>query len=213
MARELRSPDARARAALPWREIVCAAAASETLADPEEPAKAQTETAYGDILRPSRSPNALARQPTEVERTMDVKNAVVPEPEQIQSLSEPGRGGPIFMVNLLKFKDRAEYPDGRETDLTGRQAYDIYGQQVIGHLAAVGGKPVFAGDVTQLLLGEVEELWDEVAIAMYPDRAAMRDMIMNPAYQQSAIHRSAGLAGQLNIETVVPSGFDLSNPE
>jgi len=138
---------------------------------------------------------------------MDVENAVVPTPQQIQTLSEPGRGGPIFMLNLLKFKQRAEYPDGRECDLTGREAYDLYGKEVVAHLAKVGGKPIFAGDVTQLLLGNVEELWDEVAIAMYPDRAAMLRMITDPAYQQSAIHRAAGLEGQLNIETVLPSGL------
>ena len=34
------------------------------------------------------------------------------------------------MVNLLKFRDRAVYKDGRETDLSGREAYEIYGQAV-----------------------------------------------------------------------------------
>jgi uncharacterized protein (DUF1330 family) len=51
------------------------------------------------------------------------------------------------------------------------------------------------------MLGEVEELWDWVAIAEYPSRKAMLEMIMNSEYQKSEEHRSAGLAGQLNIET------------
>jgi uncharacterized protein (DUF1330 family) len=138
---------------------------------------------------------------------MNVENAVVPTPEQIKTLSDPGHGGAIFMLNLLKFKQRAEYPDGRECNLTGREAYDLYGREVVAHLAKVGGKPIFVGDVTQLLLGSVEELWDEVAIAMYPNRAAMLRMLMDPEYQQSTIHRAAGLEGQLNIETVLPSGL------
>ena len=41
---------------------------------------------------------------------------------------------PIFMVNLLKFKEKAKYPDKRETDLTGKEAYAIYGKEVVGHL-------------------------------------------------------------------------------
>ena len=51
------------------------------------------------------------------------------------------------------------------------------------------------------MLGEVEDLWDQVAIAMYPNRRAMLKMISDPDYIKSAQHRVAGLAGQLNIET------------
>ena len=135
---------------------------------------------------------------------MNVENAVIPTAEQIDELREDGPGGPIYMVNLLKFKPKAEYEDGRATDLTGQEAYGIYGQEVTAHLAKVGGKPVLAGQVTGLRLGVVEDLWDVVAIAMYPNRKAMFTMVMDPAYQKSAEHRAAGLEGQLNIEMVMP---------
>jgi len=65
----------------------------------------------------------------------------------------------------------------------------------------VGGSFVFSGSINRLMLGEVEELWDAVAIARYPSRKAMLQMMMDPAYQESEKHRSAGLKGQLNIET------------
>ena len=68
-------------------------------------------------------------------------------------------------------------------------------------LATVGGKLVFSGDVSRLMLGEVEDLWDTVAIAQYPSRAAMLEMMQLPEYQEISVHRSAGLEGQLNIET------------
>jgi uncharacterized protein (DUF1330 family) len=51
------------------------------------------------------------------------------------------------------------------------------------------------------MLGEVEDLWDSVAIARYPSRKAMLEMMMSSDYQESEKHRSAGLLGQLNIET------------
>jgi uncharacterized protein (DUF1330 family) len=135
---------------------------------------------------------------------MNVENAVVPTPQQIQELTEEGHDRPIYMVNLLKFKEKAEYEDGRETELSGQEAYGIYGTEVVAHLAKVGGKPVIGGQVTGLRLGVVEELWDSVAIAMYPNRKAMLKMITDPEYLKSAEHRSAGLAGQLNIEMVLP---------
>ena len=137
---------------------------------------------------------------------MEVVNKVAPTQEQMKGFLEPGREGPIYMLNLLKFKETAEYADGRETDLSGAEAYAIYGQEVIQHLQKVGGAPMFSAGVERLMLGEVEELWDAAAIAMYPSRKAMLEMISSPEYQASALHREAGLAGQLNIELVEPSG-------
>ena len=137
---------------------------------------------------------------------MRVTNEVFPsDPKQMEGMQEQGPDGPIFMVNLLKFKDKAEYADGRETDLTGRQAYQLYGAGVAGLLPEYGGRICFVADVTFLSLGQVEELWDEVAIAAYPDRNALFRMSSSQAWQDLAVHRAAGLAGQLNIETVMPS--------
>ena len=50
------------------------------------------------------------------------------------------------------------------------------------------------------MLGEVEDLWDSIALARYPSRKAMVEMMMDSDYQESEKHRSAGLEGQLNIE-------------
>jgi|TARA_B110001454_G_scaffold126066_1_gene117635 uncharacterized protein (DUF1330 family) len=132
---------------------------------------------------------------------MKVKNKLKPNAKQMADFVIGDTKSPIQMVNLLKFKDKAEYKDGRETALTGEEAYLIYSKEVKKHLEEVGGKIVFSGIVSRLFLGEVEELWDWVAIALYPNKQAMLKMIMNKDYQKSEIHRSAGLAGQLNIET------------
>jgi uncharacterized protein (DUF1330 family) len=137
---------------------------------------------------------------------MKVVNELLPStPEQIQAMQEPGPDGPIYMVNLLKFRDKAEYEDGRESDLSGRAAYQLYGLGVMQLLPKYGGKLVFVGNVTGLQIGKVEELWDEVVIAMYPDRAALLAMSTSKEWRDLSVHRAAGLAGQLNIETVAPA--------
>ena len=137
---------------------------------------------------------------------MEVNNKVTPSEAQMKGFLEQGHDEPIYMLNLLKFKERAEYEDGRDSDLTGEQAYGIYGQAVADLLVKVGGAPVFSASVERLMLGEVEDLWDSAAIAMYPSRQAMLNMISLPEYQEIAVHRSAGLEGQLNIELVKPLG-------
>ena len=134
---------------------------------------------------------------------MEVTNEVLPtSSERIEQMMEPGPEGPIYMVNLLKFRDLAEYEDGRQTELSGRDAYQIYGRAVSSLIGEYGGEVVFAADVTFLALGQVEELWDEVAIAKYPNRAALLEMSTSAESNTAAVHRSAGLAGQLNIESV-----------
>ena len=132
---------------------------------------------------------------------MEVKNSVIPNKDQMEEFLEGDIESPISMVNLLKFKEKAEYEDGRDTNLSGKEAYMIYGIEVQEHLKKVGGEMVFGGEISRLMLGEVEDLWDNVAVARYPSRTAMLEMMMDPDYQESEKHRSAGLLGQLNIET------------
>lgn len=138
---------------------------------------------------------------------MQVVNQLFPtEAAQIAEMMKPGPAGPIFMINLLKFRDRAVYEDGRASDLSGREAYMIYARAVTELLPKFGGRALFAGDVTHLTLGIVEELWDEVAIASYANRGALVAMSMSAEWREIAVHRTAGLAGQLNIETVAGGG-------
>ncbi|MGB0343696.1 MAG: DUF1330 domain-containing protein [Alphaproteobacteria bacterium] len=135
---------------------------------------------------------------------MKYENAVIPNKEQMKGFFEDNHGKPISMVNLLKFKDKAEFPEDHElhgAEMTGEEAYKIYGVAVAKLLESLGGEMSFSGDVQRLALGEVEELWDYVAIAKYPSRQAMIDMMMSEEYNAIHAHRDAGLAGQLNIET------------
>ena len=83
---------------------------------------------------------------------MEVVNKVFPNREQIEGFMAPGQDGPIYMLNLLTFKEKAEYPDGRDTDLTGAEAYAVYSAEVAGHLATVGGRPMFAAKVELSLI-------------------------------------------------------------
>ena len=121
---------------------------------------------------------------------MKVVNQVNPNAEQMKGFVESAHDKPIYMVNLLKFKAKAEYDDGRETDLSGEEAYGLYGQAVAGLLVKHGGGPMFSGRVERLMLGEVEELWDVIAIAMYPSRQAMLEMLSSPEYQEISVHDS-----------------------
>ena len=133
---------------------------------------------------------------------MKVENKVTPNEDQINGFLEDPEIGPISMVNLLKYKEKAIYDDDRDTDLSGEEAYGLYAAEVINLVEKYGGEFLFAGKVNRLMLGEVDEMWDSIAIAKYPNRKAMFEMTMDPEYQKIHVHRDAGLEGQLNIETI-----------
>jgi len=129
---------------------------------------------------------------------MRVENRVQPRPDQIRSFLA-GRSEPVVMVNLLKFKEKAVYADGRASELTGEEAYRLYAESMRGLLEAAGGRFVFGGEVESLLLGDVEDLWDMVGLAEYPSPKALVEIASSPAFREIEVHREAGLAGQLNI--------------
>ncbi len=130
---------------------------------------------------------------------MKVANQVYPAFEQLTPLAQDPTPGPIAMVNLLKFRDRAPYADGRSGDLSGREAYMRYAAAMRPLVEAAGGRLLFSGDVKGLVIGEVEELWDAVAIVEYPSRAGFYRLATSPEVQAIGVHREAGLAGQLLI--------------
>ncbi len=133
---------------------------------------------------------------------MNIVNQVNPtDADQLAQFGEPGPDGPIYMVNLLKFKEHAEYADGRDTELSGAEAYAIYAAAVVPMVMERGGRLVFSGAVNWLMLGQADDMWDQVAVVEYPNRATLLEMTSSPAYGEITVHRTAGLAGQLNIET------------
>jgi len=138
---------------------------------------------------------------------MKVENAVFPQPQQAMEFFGGVEDGPFVMVNLLRFKPRAEYADGADAHLTGAEAYWRYGEAVQTLVEGLGGRVRFSGQVTGLLLGEVEDLWDAVALAEYPSLAAFREMALSPAMHAIEHHRKAGLAGQLNIRVKADAAF------
>lgn len=123
-----------------------------------------------------------------------------PTGDQVRAFRDRATGDPVAMLNLLKFKTKAEYEDGRPSDLSGKQAYQLYASAFREIMGPRGVRIIYAGTPRGVLIGSGDDLWDEVAIIEYPSTQVMLDMLRDPAYQAAQAHRAAGLEGQLLIE-------------
>jgi uncharacterized protein (DUF1330 family) len=101
----------------------------------------------------------------------------------------PTEDGPVWMVNLMSYRETADYADGRESTISGRAADDLYAPT--GPLAAVGAEIVFVADVVDQLLGDTPR-WDRVAVVKYPTRRAFIEMQQRDDFQRLHEHKDAG---------------------
>ena len=127
-------------------------------------------------------------------------NVLQPTGDQVRAFRDRQTGEPIAMLNLLKFREKAAYEDGRPSELSGADAYQLYAKAFREIMEPRGVRVLFSGSVKGLLIGEGDDLWDAVAIIQYPSTAIMLEMLRDEGYQRAQQHRAAGLEGQLLIE-------------
>jgi uncharacterized protein (DUF1330 family) len=116
---------------------------------------------------------------------------VDPSKEAFAAFRALPRQGPIHMLNLVRLRAAALYPDGRPA--TGAQAYAAYGRESAPVFARLGGRIVWRGSFEHLLIGPVQERWDLCFIAEYPSADAFVAMIRDPVYREAVKHRQAAV--------------------
>jgi uncharacterized protein (DUF1330 family) len=116
-------------------------------------------------------------------------SAILPNAEQIQELRADPDQGPVVMLNLLKFKPRAVGEEG-----TGADAYRRYAEKAIKMVEARGGRLVWSGRVSHVVVGSDTDQWDLIALVEYPSPRAFLEMATSAEYQQIHVHRETGLS-------------------
>lgn len=133
---------------------------------------------------------------------------VDPEREQFETFKTLPRDMPIMMLNMLRFRDKARYEDGR--DVSGAEAYAAYGKESGPIFSRVGGEIIWRGTPENTLIGPKDERWDLVFIARYPTAGAFLEMVTDPDYRIAVKHRQAAVLDSRLIrttETGAGSGF------
>jgi len=120
-----------------------------------------------------------------------VSHHVDPTREHFDAFKALPRDTPIHMLNLVRLRDLAAYPDGRIA--TGAEAYAAYGRESLPVLRRVGGAIVWRGRPEQVVIGPPDERWDVAFVARYPSAAAFLEMVTDPGYRIAVVHRQAAV--------------------
>jgi len=126
-----------------------------------------------------------------------------PEPDQIQELLKGPADTPVVMVNLLRFKQRAEGEEG-----SGTEAYGRYAERMQKIVEAGGGRFLFAARIDSQVIGESDFPFDVIGLVEYPSRREFLQIVSSPEVAEITGHRSAGLEGQWLLASTQVSGVD-----
>ena len=119
-----------------------------------------------------------------------------PTREAFEAFKALPRDEPIQMLNLIRFHDNAQYPDGHELaskNWTGARAYKEYGKTSGPIFAGVGGTIIWRGTMEAMVIGPADMHWDAAFIARYPNSGAFLEMVTNPEYQKAVVNRQAAV--------------------
>ena len=122
-------------------------------------------------------------------------DAVNPTPEQLQKvLADTPKDQPVVMLNLLRFRDRANYKE-EAPERSGREAYKLYMEEAAA---------IWSGRSVGSLIAPPDESWDQVLLVRYPSIDAFMAMIESREYKGVVKHRTAALQDSrlvANLET------------
>ena len=101
------------------------------------------------------------------------------------------RDEPIQLLHLVKLREKAAYPDGRQA--SGLEAYRAYGRESGPVLRRLGVRQVWIGKPMLTLIGPRSEQWDIAFIVEYPSGAAFIELLRDPVYRDVVKHRQAAV--------------------
>lgn len=113
----------------------------------------------------------------------------------------PDQDGPFWALNLMKYREVADYAGADGPVRSGKEADDAYAP--LGPLAAIGAVVAFLGDVDEQFAGEPS--WDRVGIVRYPSRAAFFAMQQRDDFKAQHVHKDAGMEFTIVMSTI-PEG-------
>jgi hypothetical protein len=120
-----------------------------------------------------------------------------PSEESARRLFGRGIQGPVTMLNLLRFRDVADYSGfphlAPPEPISGSEAYDRYVRHTLPFLTASGGSVKFFGSAGHNFIGPADERWDLVMMIRQSSLSDFLAFASNDEYLAGIGHRTAAL--------------------
>lgn len=131
-------------------------------------------------------------------------NAQNPPTHYIEPTQESGRAfvmrglqGNVVMLNLLRFKEVADYTSTPElmpdTPISGAAAFQRYIDHTLPYLRESGGDVLFLGDGGHFLIGPPRERWDMAMLVRQNSVEPFLAFASHKAYLTGIGHRTAAI--------------------
>ncbi len=143
---------------------------------------------------------------------MSKVNYLDPTRESFDAFKKLPRNTPINMLNLIKLRVSAEYPqdsNNANKGWSGERAYQEYGKSSGVIFKRVGGSIIWRGKMESMLIGPQEVEWDIAFIARYPNSGAFLEMVTDPGYQLAVVNRQAAVLTSRLVRFGELEGSDL----
>jgi uncharacterized protein (DUF1330 family) len=130
--------------------------------------------------------------------------AIYPTAEQLQELLAGPADQPVVMVNVLRFKRRADASAGEER--SGEQAYMAYARRMREIVESHGGRFIWSGRVDSVVIGDADAAFHVVGLVEYPSRRTFVEIATSERVREIGGDRTAGLEMQwLLASTTIPA--------
>ena len=133
---------------------------------------------------------------------------IAPSAANLEAFGKVASGEPIQMLNFIRFREKADYPEGHEhaeKGWSGQRAYQQYGTEIAGPISRAGAKIVWQNTARGTIIGPDGEAWDSIFVVEYPTPIAFQKMVSDPEYLAGAANRTAAVADS-RLYMTTPTG-------
>ncbi len=124
-------------------------------------------------------------------------NYINPTDAAAIALFSKGIEGEIVMLNMIKFKEVADYSEfpqlAPDKKVSGEQAYQTYMQHTQPFLAESGGEVIFMGTAAEYFIGPEDQSWDLVFLVKQQSLQHFMAFATNEDYLAGIGHRTAAV--------------------
>lgn len=105
--------------------------------------------------------------------------------------------GKIVMLNVLKFKEKADYTNFEQLkpdqEISGKEAYQLYLDSTLLELKNAGSRIIYYGESVSFLIGPESEKWDAILLVEHASVSKFMEFAQSDSYLKNLGHRTAAI--------------------